>query len=267
MGFFNRLERTFGRLAVPNLALYLVAGQVMVLAFAMFGRPEIVRVIGLLPVAVLDGQWWRVVSFLFVPPVSLAGFDALDAMFLAFAWYLFYMMGSALEQHWGVFRFNLFIGLGWFLTVGASFLSPGSYATNLFLAGSVFLAFAFLNPDFEMLLFFILPVKIKWLALIQWIFYGIEFARGPGAVRLAVLASVGNFLIFFTGEIIQRMKTGRRRMEHQARQAAARDNDEPRHTCVVCGKTDRSHPMEDFRYRDDDKCYCSAHRPGSVKQG
>jgi hypothetical protein len=182
-------------------------------------------------------------------------------VFLAFVWYLFYLMGSALEGYWGVFRFNLFLLLGWGLTVAVAFLTPGSYTTNLFLGGSVFLAFAFLNPDFEMLIFFILPVKIKWLALIQWVFYGYALLFGSWSVRLATLASVGNFLVFFAGDIVQRIKTGRRRMEHQARQAAARENDEPRHRCVICGKNERTHPLEDFRYGDDDRCYCAEHRP------
>lgn len=261
MGFLNRLERAFGRYAIPNLSLYLVGGQVIVMTFVLFGRPEILNHMVLLPAAVFEGQVWRMVSFLFIPPANLANFDALDAMFLAFAWYLFFMMSSALEQHWGVFRYNMFLLIGWALTVGVAFLFPLNLATNLFLAGSVFLAFAFLNPDFEILIFFILPLKIKWLALIAWIGYGFALLTGTWPVRLAVLASIGNFLIFFSGAILQRGKAGRRRMEHQAKQAAARENDEPRHTCAVCGKTDRTHPQEDFRYSDDDKCYCSEHRP------
>ena len=253
MGFLNRLERTFGRFAIPNISLYLVMGQVLFWAVSFLGFFNLER-IALVPVAVLHGEAWRLFTFLLLPPNA-------HPVFIAFAWYMFYMMGSALEQHWGVFRYNFFLFVGWLLTVLVAFLFPGSYATNLFLAGSVFLAFAFLNPDFELLLFFILPVKIKWLALLQWILYGYSFLKGPWPIRLAVLASMGNFLMFFTGEIIQRMKSGRRRMEYQAKQAAARENDEPRHRCVVCGKNDRTHPMEDFRYGDDDRCYCSEHRP------
>jgi hypothetical protein len=253
MGFLNRLERTFGRFAIPNISLYLVMGQVLFWAVSFLGFFNLER-IALVPVAVLHGEAWRLFTFLLLPPNA-------HPVFIAFAWYMFYMMGSALEQHWGVFRYNFFLFVGWLLTVLVAFLFPGSYATNLFLAGSVFLAFAFLNPDFELLLFFILPVKIKWLALLQWILYGYSFLKGPWPIRLAVLASIGNFLMFFTGEIIQRMKSGRRRMEYQAKQAVARENDEPRHRCVVCGKNDRTHPMEDFRYGDDDRCYCSEHRP------
>lgn len=253
MGFLNRLERALGRFAIPNISLYLVMGQVLFWAVSYLGFFELEK-IALLPAAVLEGEAWRLFTFLLLPPNA-------HPVFIAFAWYMFYMMGSALEQYWGVFRYNLFIFLGWLLTVAVAFVFPLNYSTNLFLAGSVFLAFAFLNPDFEMLIFFILPVKIKWLALIQWVLYGYTLIVGSWPVRLAVLASIGNFLVFFAGDIVQRMKTGKRRMEHQARQAAARDNDEPRHTCVVCGKNDRTHPKEEFRYSDDDRCYCSEHRP------
>lgn len=258
MGLLNRLERIFGRLAIPNISLYLVIGQVLFWSVAFLGFFDLER-IALLPAAVRQGEAWRLFSFLLLPPNA-------HPVFIAFAWYMFYMMGSSLEGYWGVFRYNLFLLVGWGLTVGVAFLFPGSYATNLFLAGSVFLAFAFLNPDFELLIFFILPVKIKWLALIQWIFYGYALIVGTWPIRLSVLASVGNFLVFFSGEIVQRIKGGRRRMEYQAKQAAVRDNDEPRHRCVVCGKTDRTHPHEDFRYGDDDRCYCSEHRAGAAKK-
>jgi hypothetical protein len=260
MGFLNRLERVFGRFAIPNISLYLVMGQVLFWAVSFLGFFDLER-IALLPAAVLNGEPWRLFSFLLLPPAA-------HPVFIAFAWYMFYLMGSALEGYWGVFRYNLFLFVGWLLTVVVAALFPFSYATNVFLAGSVFLAFAFLNPDFELMIFFILPVKIKWLALFQWVLYGYTFIIGSWPTRLAVLAAVGNFLLFFAGEIIQRARTGRRRMAHQARQAAARaEADQPRHRCVVCGKTDRTHPMEDFRYGDDDRCYCSEHRPSAAKPG
>src|SRR3954468_13249554 len=149
----NRLERLFGRLAIPNISLYLVAGQVLFWSVAFLGYFNLER-IALLPLAVRGGEPWRLITFLLLPPAS-------SPVFIAFAWYMFWLMGSALEQYWGVFRYNLFIFVGWALTVGVAFLFPANYATNVFLGGSVFLAFAFLNPEFEMLIFFILPVKIK----------------------------------------------------------------------------------------------------------
>jgi hypothetical protein len=255
MALLNRLERTFGRFAIPNISLYLVFGQVLFWSVTFLGFFDPER-IALLPLAVREGQFWRVATFLLLPPVS-------HPVFIAFAWYMFWMMGTALEEYWGVFRYNLFILVGWALTVAVAFVFPASYATNVFLAGSVFLAFAFLNPEFEILIFFILPVKIKWLALVQWALYGYVVLVGSWPVRLAVLASVGNFLVFFAREIFQRMKTGRRQMEHRVRQTAARANDlEPRHRCVVCGKTDLTHPQMDFRYCSKcagEECYCSEH--------
>jgi hypothetical protein len=255
MSLLSRLERALGRFAIPNITLYLVLGQVTFWSVSFFRLFDLER-IALLPLAVRAGEVWRLFSFLLQPPNS-------HPVFIAFAWYLFYLMGSALENHWGVFRYNLFIFLGWALTVAAAFLFPFNYATNLFLAGSVFLAFAFLYPDFEMLLFFILPVKIKWLALIAWIGYGFSLLFGSWPVRLAVLAAIGNFLVFFAGEIIQRIKTGRRRMAHQARQfGASSDSPEPRHRCHTCGKTNVSHPQLDFRYCSKcagDECYCAEH--------
>jgi hypothetical protein len=255
MGLLNRLERLFGRFAIPNISLYLVIGQVLFWSVGYLGFFDVGR-LELLPLAVRGGEIWRLVTFLLIPPNA-------SPVFIAFAWYMFWMMGTALEDFWGAFRYNLFLFVGWALTVAVALFFPGSYATNLFLAGSVFLAFAFLNPDFELLLFFILPVKIKWLALVQAAFYGYALLVGTWPVRLAVFASVGNFLLFFGAEIIQRMKTGRRQMEHKARQAAARDKaDEPRHRCHVCGKTDLTHPQMDFRYCSKcvgEECYCTEH--------
>lgn len=240
---------------MPNLSLWLVAGQVLCWSLWYLGALPLER-LALLPLAVREGEVWRLVTFLWQPPNS-------SPVFIAFAWYLFWLMGSALEGYWGVFRYNLFIGTGWLFTVAVAFLFPTAYATNVFLAGSVFLAFAFLHPDFELRLFFILPVKIKWLALVQWGFYALAFVTGGWPARLAVLASVGNFLCFFSGDLVNQLRTGRRRMEHQAKLAAARQADaEPRHRCHVCGKTDLTHPLEDFRYCSKcagEECYCSEH--------
>lgn len=255
MSLLNRLERSLERFAIPNLTLYLVGGQVLFWGVSYLGTFELER-IALLPAAVMAGEVWRLLTFLWLPPNS-------HPVFIAFAWYMFYLMGGALEGHWGVFRFNLYIFIGWLFTVLAAFLVPGAYSTNLFLAGSVFLAFAHLNPEFELMIFFILPLKIKWLALIQWLFYGYALIFGSWPVRLAVLASIGNYLCFFARDIVRRAKTGRRQMEFRAQQAAAQC-EEPahRHRCVICGKTDLSHPQMDFRYCSKcahDECYCSEH--------
>jgi hypothetical protein len=256
MPFLDKLERAFGRYAIQNLSIYIVIGQVFVLLAAMFNLLDL-RIFVLVPTLMEQGQWWRLLTFVFFIALPTG---TIGPIFTAFALYMFYLMGTALEAYWGAFRYNLFLLLGYGLTIGAAFITPNSAVTNLFLGVSVFLAFAYLNPDFEFILFFILPVKVKWLALIAWIGYGVAFFLGTWPVRLQILASVGNFLLFFAGSIFWGVRRGQRVMVRKARQFA--DTAEPRHRCHVCGKTDRTNPELDFRYCSKcagDQCYCPEH--------
>jgi hypothetical protein len=260
MSLLTKLERFLGHLAIPNLPLYLVAGQVLFWGLALMTGFNLER-IALLPAAVLSGEVWRLVTFLFFP--ASLNTSALSIVLLAFTWYLFFLMGSALEHFWGPFRFNMFIGLGWLLTAAVSFFTPAVYATNVYFLLSVVLAFAFLNPDFTLMIFFILPVKIKWLALLLWLWYAYLFAVGSWSARLMVLAATGNFLVFFASDIVGRIRTDRRRMAHQASVfGARRDEREARHRCRICGKTDITDPQLDFRYCSKcagNQCYCLEH--------
>jgi len=255
MSFLTKLERIFGRFAIPSLSLYLVFGQVAAYLAMMFGRIDGGSLV-LVPRLVLMGQWWRIFSFLLMPPPA-------SIIFIAFAWWIFYLMGSALEEFWGTFRYNLFIGLGLALTVGLSFLQPDAATSNAFIAGSVFLAFAHLNPDFELAIFFILPVKIKWLALVTWVIYGYQFVVGGWSGRLQIIASVGNFLLFFGRDILDTARYRRRKMVQSAMRAAASGREaEARHRCRICGKTELTNPELDFRYCSKcagDECYCPEH--------
>lgn len=238
MRFLDTLEKRFRWFGVPNLTLYLVIGQAFLFIFATTGQLDLGRAY-LVPELVLRGEYWRLITFLFIPPSS-------SLMFVFFALYLFYMMGSALEGRWGAFRYTLFILLGYLLTVAISFITPFGAASNVFLGGTIFLAFAYLYPDFELYIFFILPVKIKWLALITWIGYGYQFIAGSGLSRLLILASIGNFLIFFGNDILWRMKTGKRKMSEQAKQFTGKQ--EAFHRCEICKETDLTHPSMEFRY-------------------
>lgn len=251
MALIDKLERQFRKYEVHNTTLYLIMGQVLFFVFALSGRFILERVV-LIPELVLGGEWWRLITFLFIPPVT-------NPIFAFFAWYMFYLMGSALENHWGAFRYNLFLLIGYVVTVAVTFLFPYSAATNIFIGGSVFLAFAYLYPDFQIYIFFIIPVKIKWLAVLTWIGYGYQMIVGTWFTRLLVLASISNFLLFFGKDIVWRMKTGNRKMVFQAKQYT--NTKEAFHTCTTCGKTDISDPQMEFRYCSD--CgglgYCKDH--------
>ncbi len=251
MGWLDNLDRKFRRHGIPNLTVYLILGQVLFFVFAMSGRFILERVV-LIPDRVLAGEWWRLVTFLFIPPLT-------NPIFAFFAWYLFYLMGTALEGHWGAFRYNIFLLIGYLVTVAVSFLFPYYPATNIFIGGSVFLAFAYLYPDFQLYIFFILPVRIKWLALLTWIGYAYQMLVGSWSTRLQVIASLTNFLLFFGRDIYLSVKTGNRRMAAQARDITGRK--EAFHKCAVCGVTDISHPDMEFRYCSE--CgglgYCKEH--------
>jgi hypothetical protein len=259
MSFFRKLERRLEAFAIPHVLLAIVAGQTFFYLTALLGLVDPFRLV-LVWDLVAQGEWWRLASFVLVPPPA-------HPVFIAFALYMLYLLGSSLESEWGTLRLNLFLLTGWALAIGASVIVPGAVVTNAFIGGSVFLAFAYLNPNYVFHLFFILPVKVKWLALITWLYFGYVVLFGAPSARLLALAGAGNFLLFFATRIIEDIRTGRRQMTRQLKQraelreAAAAG---PRHRCVVCSKNSDTHPHEDFRYRADDRCYCEEHLRAAI---
>ena len=105
MNISDYLEKKFRRFAIPNITLYLITGQVILFVLNLSGQIDL-SFVRLIPELVREGQWWRLISFIFIPPAA-------HPVLIVFAWYLFYLMGSALEGHWGTFRFNLFLLIGY----------------------------------------------------------------------------------------------------------------------------------------------------------
>lgn len=189
--WFDRLERRFGAVAIPGLASFLVGMNAVVWAMSMV-RPEFPSLLHLYPDALLAGQWWRALTFVMVPP-------PISPLWMVFWLMLLYTYAHALEEEWGDFRFNLFYGAGAIATVAAA-MTSGWPLSNFTLNASLFLAFAALYPDFEITLFFILPVKARWLAVLTalglaWSF----FMKGTGA-RWEVVSGLVNYLLFFGGD-------------------------------------------------------------------
>jgi hypothetical protein len=252
MNLLKQLERKLGRFAIHDLTLYLVGGQGLALLIGLT-VPGFVGNMLLVPDAVLAGQWWRLISFLITPPSG-------NPIFAVFTLYFLYFMGGALEAHWGTFRYNVYVLIGFLLTIAAAFAFPFYAASNVYITGSIFLAFAFLFPDYEILLFLILPVRVKWLALLTWLFYGYDFLTGGGPARLLILAAVANFLLFFGQDLFLRVRYGHRKVKRQAKAVA--DRDKPIHVCTVCGVTDKSNRTMEFRYCtkcDPPVAYCMDH--------
>jgi hypothetical protein len=266
----DRLERRFGWLAVPNVTVLLIAGQILLYVLTRLPQGVSLERIALEPDRVLNGEVWRLITFLFTPPAT-------DSIFVIFYFMLIYTFGSALEMHWGAFKYNLFLLTGYIANVAAAFVALaivrsagpqagngdaglGAVFGNGFLYGSLFLAFARLYPDFIITIFFVLPIRIKWLALLAWLGYFGSFASGDWMTRMAVLASVLNYLAFFGAGHWWQAKHIQRRQEFyiKAKKATAA----PRHTCAVCGVSSDDSPRRLFRYCSKcagQRCYCPDH--------
>ncbi len=270
MKILDTLEKRFGFLAVPNVVLTLIAAQLFIYAAILVGRVDFVSLL-LVPKAVLGGEWWRMVSFLIAPPTVAS--SLFQAFFLAFFWYIFWMMSHTLESVWGVFRFNVFLLTGIIMTVIGAFLgqliSPGTIivVSPHFLYLSIFFAFATLHPNIEFLIFFVLPVKVKWLAWFTAGMVALSFLTAPSmGDRVAVLFPILNYLLFFQDALKQSVKSRQRRAKFESNKQALSEN--ILHTCEQCGATDKTHPEREFRYKvidGDALCLCETCRREAQK--
>lgn len=259
MSLMSSLEKRFGSWAIPNLTIYLLIMQLIgvVLVLGSYASYSDMFLHGS---SVIDrGQWWRLVTFMMMP-------ESFNTIFLVFVFYIFYLMGTGLEHEWGTFRYNLFIWCGYLLTVAMAFINPGVVISNFYFLGCIFFAFATLYPNFELMVFFILPVKVKWLAWLTFAYYIITLfmpTDGPAGVyvvgdKLAILAAFANYALFFGKDIVHNFRATKRRKAFQATAASVEKHN--RHQCAECGVTDISDPSIHFRYCSTcGKCFCEKH--------
>lgn len=252
MKLLDKLERKFGNIAIGNLTYYLIGGQVVVF-FLSFLRPESIELLLLSGNMVLSGEIWRIITFLFFP-------ISRDYFWTIFIWYIYFLYGTALEKQWGSFRYNLYVALSVVFTVLLSLIFPDLVFTNVHIYTAIFLAFAYLYPDFKLYLFFILPVKVKWLAYLAWAGILLGFIGGQLATKLVSVITLVNFLIFFAKDLMLSFKL-------RSRGAADRPKVLPKkqkadHVCKVCKRNEISHPDMEIRYCsecDPLTCYCRKH--------
>lgn len=202
----DKLQRKLGRYAIPNLMNYLVIGMGIVFVMDMFLFPftrlSLTNLLAFNRAAILRGQVWRLITFVLIPPNS-------SLLFILLSLYFYWMLGSTLENRWGRFRFNAYYLCGVIGTIIGGFIT--GYATNYYLNLSLFLAFAILYPDFEILLFFILPIKMKWLAIADAALLLLS-AIGQGLTGWVALAfSLINVALFFGRDLVDLCKTAYRR--------------------------------------------------------
>lgn len=267
MNFLNEMERKFGKYAIPNLMYYIVILYGAGVVIQMVAPAFYVQYLMLDPRKILQGQIWRIATFMIWPPSTSMFFNLI-------AIYLYYNLGRTLEQVWGTFRFNVYFFMGILGHVLASFviyaITGGVYPlTTDYLNFSLFFAFAATFPDMQFLLFFVIPIKAKWLALFNGAYFLYGFLFGSTASRIAIVMSLLNFIIYFA---LSRSGPGgrynpkemRRKQEFRAqmKQAQTTSKERGHHKCAVCGRTDVDFPDLTFRYCS--KCdgeyeYCQDH--------
>jgi len=208
MKWLNKLERKFGRYAISNLMYYIIGITLAVYIVQYVLNISAYRYLAFIPGLIMKGQVWRIITFIFIPPAS-------SIVTIAFVMYFYYMMGTTLENEWGTFKFNIYYLFGMIGTIIAAFLTGDG--TSVYLNLSLFLAFAYLFPDIEILLFFILPVKVKWIAYMDWAYFIFSLIFCTMSTRVAAIASLINFFIFFGDDFINYIK-------HQRKYGATRRN-------------------------------------------
>lgn len=198
LNWLQKLERKINKFAIHNLMYYIVALTGLVFILYMFFGYEFISRLYFFPDAILNGEIWRIITFVFIPP-------SFSPLWIIFALYFYYMIGRTLEQQWGTARFNLYYMFGVIGTVAASLLT-GTIGMPTYLNLSLFLAFAHLFPDFQVLLFLIIPVKMKYLAYLNWFFFAFTILTGSMSDRVAAIVALANFFIFFYGDFTRGVK-------------------------------------------------------------
>ncbi|MGN0661698.1 MAG: rhomboid family intramembrane serine protease [Faecalibacterium sp.] len=189
MNWISKLERKYGRFCIPNLISILVGGQILVYAIELFVNQYISFYLSLDRLALLHGQVWRLLSFVFIPFSSGGPLSVILGIY--FTWFI----GSALEREWGDFRFNLYVLLGIVGAVLACLLT--GWADTYCLSLSLLLAFAMLYPDMQLLLFFVLPVKVKYFGIFAAALWVFSFLTASLMGKLNLLLCMLGFAVFF----------------------------------------------------------------------
>ena len=275
MNFLNKLERKFSKYAVSNLTMYLIFGYVIGYVLSRMA-PGMLNYLTLDPYRVLHGQIWRLVTWVLIPPSTQS------VLFYVIMMMFYYQLGTSLERTWGVFRYNVYIFGGILYTVIGAFVTwmimtavygnagltgaiVGVQVSTYYICMSIFLAFAACYPNMQILLYFIIPIKMKWMAYVYAVLMLLDLVQGSWPQRIVMMMSLLNFVIFFLStRDLYRFSPKEVHRRQAYRQAVNRPQSAgiTKHKCAVCGRTEKDDPSLEFRFCS--KCagnyeYCQEH--------
>lgn len=291
MSFWDKMERKFGKYAIPNLSLYLIicygCGYLL---YAI--NPAILNYLTLNPYLILHGQVWRLVTWILIP-----GDGGSINIFTLLMLFFYYSIGTSLERAWGTFYYNVYLFLGMLFTIVESFLlmgisylfqdtallagttaimisSPTYFAliaqefSMYYISMSIFFAFAATFPESTVYLMFILPIKMKWMGIAYGVLILFEAVSASWIIdRIIILGPLLYFIIFM---LVTRTGFGmrispkqvKRRYDYKREVKKAKPMSVAKHKCAICGRTSDEYPDLEFRFCS--KCngnyeYCQDH--------
>ena len=280
-------ERKFGKYAIQNLSFVLVMCYAVGYLLQMFDRSGLlISYLTLNPYAILHGQIWRLVTWVLIPPSSGGLFFTLLML------YFYCSIGTSLERTWGTYRYNVYLFQGMLFTIAGSFLlmgycylfkpeisllgavltidSPAEYFTIIammfstyYINMSIFLAYAATFPDAQVLLMFIIPIRVKWLGVIYAVMLLFQFLGTNVYGKFAIGASLLNFVVFFlTSRNMMHLNPKQIHRRQEFKRDVRRNTGITKHKCAICGRTEVDSPQMQFRFCS--KCdgnyeYCEEH--------
>lgn len=271
----DKFCRDHPRFGIPNLMMYIAVANLAIYLLDTFSLGvSLSSMLTFDRYSILHGQIWRLLTFVLLPQSGdFLFFRGSGIFFVVISAYFYYWIGSLLEREWGTTRFSVFYLGGVILNIVYGLIT--GYASMHYVNLSMFFAFAVLFPDMQVLLFYILPIKVKWLAWIDAALFAWDVLSNLLALNivgaLLPLVAILNFLIFFWSDFKEALGYRKRRYQHRHSQqtinfkkAAGKAYQEKGyiHKCAVCGKTDTDFPDMVFRYCSKCNgyyCYCEEH--------
>jgi hypothetical protein len=252
VNILDRLERHLGPFAIPGLIRYVVALNALVWILGVL-QPSYLEMLMLDRAAILRGEVWRIVSWIFIPTTT------------SLLWIVFYLLftwwtGDLIEGAWGTFKLNAYYFTGMVACIVAAMVF-GTSGGNVFLNLTLLLAAATLAPNLEILIFFIIPLKLKWVGVISLVFPALAFLAGPNAVRAIIVVCMANYLLFFGPQFLRTARQNRSAIQRRQKFQQASFAESSLHRCAACGITEVTDPSADFRVAADGNEYCTKHLP------
>lgn len=262
--FSTKMERKFSKYAIHNISLYLLIcyafGYVIQLVNSNF-----LGYLTLEPYYILRGQVWRLFTWILIPP------SGSNLFFVLIMLYFYYSLGTSLEHVWGTYRYNCYLFSGMLFTILGSFIlyfivkipGYGAIFSTYYVNMSIFLAYAATFPDMQVLLMFIIPVRVKYLGIIYGIMLIVNCIQGGLILWVVIGSSLLNFVVFFLTsrkKVHLNRKQVKQRMQYRSQ--VKQTSKITKHKCAICGRTEETNPELEFRFCS--KCngnyeYCSDH--------